>query len=110
MFHVDLRPQGSPCCCLQAKLRLEAPGLGQAIEDVETGFLGPTRKTQCNPRGPVGALGWAVCLAEANSKQFPPQLVGKITVYVEGVGSHPSGLLGSLFLPTRLSTKSSSEP
>lgn len=62
----------------------------------------PAGKPQFNPRGPVGALGWAVCLAETNSKQFPPQLVGEIRAYVEGVGSHPSGLLGSPFLPMRL--------
>lgn len=80
----------------------EAPRVGQATEGLETGFLGPAGKPQSNPRSLGGAPSWAVCPADSSSKQLPSQLLGKIRVYsVEGVGSHPSGLLGSPFLRTR---------
>lgn len=47
-----------------------------------------------------GSPGLGCVQAENSLKQFPPKLVREIRATVQGVGSRPSGCLGSPFLPT----------
>lgn len=83
---------------LPGKLRL-----GEA-QRVEWATAGPTNGVSwISWESPIQFQGspWLGCVqAENSSKQFPPELVREIRVNVQGVGSRPSGCLGSPFLST----------
>lgn len=70
--HADPGLKGSPSCCPCRAEARRSPRTRAGHEGPETEFLGPAEKPQFNPRGPVGALSWAVCPAETTQSNFLP--------------------------------------